>query len=29
VFAARFDAEDLFLALVGRVEEGSGVQVVS
>jgi selenide, water dikinase len=29
VFAARFDAEGLFLALVGRVEEGSGVDVVS
>ena len=29
VLAARFAAEDLFLALVGRVEEGSGVQVVS
>jgi selenide, water dikinase len=29
VFAARCDAEGLFVALVGRVEEGSGVQVVS
>jgi selenide,water dikinase len=29
VLAARFDAEGLFLALVGRVEEGSGVEIVS
>jgi selenide,water dikinase len=28
VLAASFQAEDLFLALVGRVEEGSGVEVV-
>ena len=28
VLAARFDAEGLFLALVGRVEEGSGVEIV-
>jgi selenide,water dikinase len=29
VLAAAFEAEGLFLALVGRVEEGSGVEVVS
>jgi selenide, water dikinase len=29
VLGAAFDAEGLFLALVGRVEEGSGVEVVS
>jgi len=29
VLAAAFDAEGLFLALVGRVEDGSGVEVVS
>jgi len=28
VLAASFQAEDLFLALVGRVEEGNGVEVV-
>ena len=28
VLAASFQAEDLFLSLVGRVEEGSGVEVV-
>jgi selenide,water dikinase len=29
VLAAAFEAEGLFLALIGRVEEGSGVEVVS